>query len=1465
VIEPEAAGALPSGHSALASRLKIVGIGTSAGGLEAATALLEALPDETGMAFILIQHLDTSQKSLMVELLVRHTKMTIREAADGMTIESEHLYIIPPGAYLSVAKGRLHLSSPPVRHGARAPFDYLLASMAKAYGTKAACIVLSGTGADGSAGLVAIKQAGGLVLVQQPEEAGFDGMPRNAIATGKADTVLPITGIAFALMAHRSATEGADRSNAGSVAGIADCNWPEIIGLLRTRTGQDFNLYKTGTLQRRAERRMALAGLSANDLGRYRQHLEDDPEEIGLLAKDLLINVTSFFRDISVFERLVEATIPAMVDAHPTDRPLRVWVAGCSTGEETYSLTMLFLERIEASGRGLKLQVFGSDLDADAIAIARDGLYSDAAVAAIAPERLLRYFAREGSDWRANPQLRACIVFTIQDILADPPFSRLDFVSCRNLLIYLRTEAQARVIKLFHFALCEDGILLLGNAENVVEADGLFETVEKSERIFRRLGRSRFARDRPQQGRLRPLSDEVRPRASSPSARLAVRPAAMAELGRRLVIESYAPASILIDAANEVVFAIGPIDRYFRLPAGHATLDLLAMARPGLRATLRAAIQSARSSRTKISVDGRAGGETSSSFRLDVHPAIETGEDMLLVCFVDTPQRVADEHPSPPGQAPQVAELERELDATRRELQGTVKDLELSIEDQRAINEEALSVNEEYQSTNEELLASKEELQSLNEELTALNSQLQETLERQRTTSDDLQNVLYSTNVATLFLDLDLRIRFFTPAIKALFAVVATDVGRKLTDLAGLAPDSAFEAEARLVLSGLEPLEREIETTGGTWFRRRILPYRAHGDRVEGFVITFTDVTARKAVAKALEVAKTQAEAANAAKSRFLAAASHDLRQPLQTLALLQAVLAKAVEGDKAKGFVARIETTLDVMGSMLDTLLDINQIEAGAVEPIVVPVALSALLDRLDDEFAYQARSKELELRVVRCKVEVSSDPILLEQMMRNIVSNALKYTERGGILIGCRRRGPLVRIEVWDTGIGIDDAEQKNIFNEYHQVDNAARERSRGLGLGLSIVKRLSELLDHRVQVCSRRGKGSCFTIDVPLASSTETQERSVGRLQGEPSSWSRPATILIVEDDPDLLEFLEHLLAEPHLRLLTATNGLAAVTIAARDPPDLMLADYNLPRGPNGLELAGRIRDLVARDLPVIILTGDISNETAQALAARDCVYLKKPVRPGELTRTIKQMLAPSRTARSPQTEGAPGRMSVVVVDDDDPLRESIIAVIREEGWIATGYASGEAFLTAPRPQENTCLLFDASLPGIDGVSLLARIREAGSRLPAIMITGQSDVTMAVRAMKAGAFDFIEKPIEGADLLHRIGRALEQTQDATKLGTWQREAATRVAGLTSRQRQIMELVLAGQPSKNIAADLGISRRTVENHRASIMHKTGSASLPALVRLALASGSTGQEPQRHRLPAGPEHVEEDAGNLSM
>jgi len=1349
-------------------------------------------------------------------------------------------------------QGALHLSRPAPRHGARLPFDFLLNSLARECGARTVCVVLSGTGADGSLGLGAVKAKGGLVIAQEVGEADYGGMPQNAIATGDVDLVLPAAKIAEALVSHEQGATLTPTPNTPNAQESVQVALPKIIDLLRTKGVHDFTHYKRGTLERRVERRMALVAIKT--VGEYLDLLLRDAGERDQLSRDLLINVTGFFRDPSVFDFLEKEVIPNLVRDHARDRPLRIWVAGCSSGEETYSIAMLFREQIAVANRGVTLQVFASDVDPDAVAIARGGLYPQSIETKVSPSRLSAFFAREDHSYRVSPELRASVVFTAQDLLADPPFARLDFVSCRNLLIYLRPEAQAKVASIFHFALREGGLLLLGNAEAIGGADRRFAVVSKSERLYRRVGGNRFGDiGLPPGG-----GESARMRTLSGPTRAPSRQAELAELCRRLVLETYGPAAVLINRKLECLHFQGPTDRYLKVAAGRPAQDLIAMAREGVRAKLRSALQRALRDNARVVVSGgltesEAGG---SPFRIVVEPAPNGREDLLLVCFVATPAPEAVIMGAvPPGDVSRVVELERELEAAKLELQSAIHTLETSSEEQMAINDEAQSVNEEYQSTNEELLASKEELQSLNEELNALNSQLQETLDRQRTTSDDLQNVLYSTDVATVFLDTRFNIRFFTPATKALFNVIPSDIGRPLTDLKSLAADEALLDDARKVLKTQTPVEREIQGQSGYWFIRRILPYRTSDEKTEGVVITFEDVTERRRTADALTAAKRQAELATIAKSRFLAAASHDLRQPLQTLALLQVLLAKKVEGDKAQSLVARIDDALSAMTSMLNTLLDINQIEVGAVKAETADVSMNELFDRLRDELTYHAQATGLVLRVLPCAQFVRSDPRLLEQMVRNLLSNALKYTQRGKVLVGCRRRGKTLCIEIWDTGIGIPTSELQTIFEEYYQLDNAARQRSHGLGLGLSIVKSLGELLGHRIRVRSLEGKGSVFSIEVPMSPSgaaSAPAHHTRGADEVFAPMAPRSGTILIIEDDPEVREHLELFLKQEGYDAATAIDGPAALELAARRTirPDLVLADYNLPNGMNGIQVCQKLREELSRQIPFIILTGDISTEALRNIALHDCVQFNKPVKLRELTQAIEKLLAKPPAAREPrpvrpvEASTASDRAKIFVVDDDDRIREAIRSVLEDDNRVVESYASCEAFLEAYQPGGAACLLIDAYLPGMSGLALLRRLHSDGHSLPSIMITGDSDVPMAVEAMKAGALDFIEKPIGREELIAGIARALELSQDSSKLQEWRASAATHLAGLTPRQREVMDRVLAGEPSKNIAADLGISQRTVENHRASIMKRTGSKSLPALARLALVAAGGAAEP---------------------
>jgi two-component system CheB/CheR fusion protein len=1449
-------------HSASAT-FRVVAIGASAGGLEACRKLMDALPAGTGMAFILVEHLDPSHESLLVELIAGRTSMTVVQAVDGMSIEREHLYIIPPGAYLSVANGALHLSQPQERHGARLPFDFLLHSLAEEYGPRAVGVVLSGTGADGSIGLKALKEKGGYVIAQDPDEAEYDGMPRSAIATGVVDLVLPVAAIGDALIKYdRGATLTPTQNDSVAVDTQRESDsvlhaLAQIIQLLRTKTAHDFTLYKPGTLKRRIERRMAMAGVVNNDMDQYLKLLRTDAGELGLLAKDLLINVTSFFRDPKVFDFLAQKIIPELVSSHTDDRPLRIWTAGCSTGEEAYSIAMLFIEEIAVSKRNIKVQLLASDVDPDAVTTAREGVYPETIQADVSPARLKRFFSLEDHHYRVLPELRAAIVFTVQDVLADPPFSRLDLVSCRNLLIYLRPEAQEKVVSLFHFALREGGVLLLGNAETAGIVEGRFELISKQERLYRKIGRSK-------PGGLNfsmPAGGGMRVPTGPGQGRAPPRQSALAELCRRLVIERYAPAAVLVNHQHECLYSLGATDRYLSVAPGQPTHDLFAMARPGVRNKLRSAIQQATQENVRIIVtggrlthDGRP-----LAFRIDVQPVMTEGEALFLVCFIDErqvelKQKPETGHPVEPQNEARVTELEQELEATRAELQGAIRNLEISGEEQKLINEEALSANEEYQSTNEELLTSKEELQSLNEELTALNGQLQETLERQRTTSNDLQNVLYSTDVATLFLDTELKIRFFTPATRSLFSVIPSDIGRPLVDLNSLATDGALPADAQAVLHSLVPVEREIETPGDMWFTRRILPYRTDDGGVGGVVITFTDITERKHTGKALELARKQAELANIAKSRFLAAASHDLRQPLQTLALLQGLLVKTVESEKGQDLLTRLDETITAMSEMLNTLLDINQIEAGTVHAEKVSFAVNDLLHRLKNEFSFQAQAKGIVLRVASCSLTLYSDRRLLEQVIRNLLSNALKYTPHGKVLLGCRRRHGTLSIEVWDTGVGIAKDEIQAIFQEYYQLDNPARERSRGLGLGLSIVQRLADLLGHRLRVRSQLGKGSAFAIevDLPPPGTPPQSQRALSYAKDQEAirSARRPGMILVIEDDPEVREALELALNEEGHHTVGVSDGVAALEWLAQGsvPPDLVLADYNLPNGMNGVQVVAKMRDKLHSELPVIVLTGDISTETLRDIARHHCEQVVKPVKFEELTHTIQRLLATSQAAmpmpagQPVQTAGDKDSPVIVVVDDDAQVRGAIRSVLEEAGRSVEDFASGEAFLEAWHPGRETCLLLDASLPGMSGLELLQQLHDAGHWLPVIMITGHGDVPTVVQAMKAGALDFIEKPIGRSELLQSIDRAFEKSVDSNKSIAWRQSAADHMADLTARQREIMDRVLAGQPSKVIATALGISQRTVENHRAAIMKKTGCKSLPALARLALAAawGST-------------------------
>jgi chemotaxis methyl-accepting protein methylase/signal transduction histidine kinase len=825
----------------------IVGIGASAGGLDAFKKFFSAMPAESGMAFVLIQHLDPTRESLTAELVGASTRMRVMQVEDGMRVEANRVYVIPPNTYLSIHDSTLRLSAPTAPRSLRMAVDFFLLSLAEDQQENAIGVVLSGTGTDGTLGLKDIKARGGMTMVQDPQTVQHDGMPRSAIASGSADYVLPAEQMADALLAYVQHAAVA----ATNMAVLPDKapDWlAAAVAVLHASTKFDFRVYKKGTLRRRIQRRMSLRHL--RELPVYVEILRNDPTEVTALFKDLLINVTSFFREPAAWQVLQEQVIRRLVATKEANVPLRVWIPACATGEEAYSIAMVLIEELEAAGKACRLQIFASDVDAEALEAARAGTYPEGIAAHVSPQRLSRFFIKSEHSYQVNKDLRDTVVFAQQSLVSDPPFSRLDVISCRNLFIYLEQAVQEQLIPLLHFALLEGGYLFLGSAESIGPQEDLFEAVSKKWRIYRRIGPTRHDRLHFPVT-VAPVSAAVHGRTPKPP-----NPARLAALAQTLLLQRYAPACVIVNRAGEILYFHGRTDDYLMQPAGVPTQDLLVQARNGLRTKLRSALQDAIRGTQRVVIPGiqMRRGSAFPRVTITVEPltaATAEGEGLWLVSLEDEPEITTAAPPadrSTAVDATLVQQLEYDLKITKEDLQQTIEDL-------RASNEELMSVNEEFQSSNEELETSKEELQSLNEELTTANVQLEDKIGELEATNNDLDNLLTSTNIATVFLDTQLRIRRFTPAATRLFSLIPSDIGRPIVDIAQKFVDPDLLLDAAAVLQQPIAPKTEVQAHDGGWYVRQVLPYRTRDNRTEGVVMTFSDVAA-----EALQEARLYAE-----------------------------------------------------------------------------------------------------------------------------------------------------------------------------------------------------------------------------------------------------------------------------------------------------------------------------------------------------------------------------------------------------------------------------------------------------------------------------------------------------------------------------------------------------------------------------------------------------------------------------
>jgi len=827
------------------TNILIVGIGASAGGLKAFRAFLEAAPPETGMAFVLVPHLDPRHESMMVDLLSQRTTMSLKEAKQGTKVEADHVYVIPPNKYMQIRDGQLHLTTPGEPPARPTAIDFFFQSLAEDQQELAVGIVLSGTGSHGTPGLREVKLAGGMVMAQDPRTAEYDQMPQSVIDARLADYILAPQDMPAALISY-ARNPYLNHPDLEKNGDPLQEEMGRILAILRSRTRYDFRWYRKKMMMRRVRRRMGLRRIE--EPAAYLKFLRDTPEEIQALYKDMLIGVTGFFREPESFRALEEQVLPDLVTRSAGKTPLRVWVPGCATGEEPYSLAMQFVEQFQAIGKPPNFQIFATDIDTESLARARDGLYSSSIAADVTPERLHRFFIPMDRHYQIRHEVRDAVVFAPQNLISDAPFSRLDLISCRNLLIYLEFPLQQRIISLFHFTLREGGYLALGASESVGRHVDLFEPVSKKWRIFRRVG---TARREPHNTQI-PLTTAnynpitvVEPHVGSHLP--------LGEVMRRLLLDAYAPASVLINRNCEVLAFHGNTVEYLEFPSGEPSRDLMALLRSGLRAKVRAALQKALSNSGKIQTSAHV--KRGSSYipcRIDISVVREPKEatGLYLVTFYD-------EQPGETALAPEVAtiqieesslvtQLENDLKTTREDLQITIEELESSNEELKAANEEMMSMNEELQSANEELETSKEELQSLNEELTTVNSQLTEKVEELDSAYTDITNFLTSSDIATIFLDRDMRIRKFTPPTRKLFNVVSSDIGRPLADLSFRIDDPSLLDEARKVLDHLSASEREVQTNDGRSYIRRILPYRSRANRIEGVTVTFIEISERK-------------------------------------------------------------------------------------------------------------------------------------------------------------------------------------------------------------------------------------------------------------------------------------------------------------------------------------------------------------------------------------------------------------------------------------------------------------------------------------------------------------------------------------------------------------------------------------------------------------------------------------------
>jgi len=1109
--------------------LPVVGLGGSAGSITMLQKFFAKIPANSGMAYIVVVHLSPDHESTLAEIIQRETSIQVVQVHKTTRLMPDCVYVIPPAKHLSIMEGHIVLADiPPVR-GKRVAVDLLFRTLADTHGPNATAIVLSGADGDGSIGIKRIKERGGLTIVQDPTEADFDSMPRAAIQTGMVDWVLPVEQMPERLLAYRRAEKelklpaeagpgfanGEAAPPLQSTPAVGDeLLLREILIFLRMRTGREFAYYKRATVVRRIGRRMQVNGLT--DLAGYLAFMRTHPGEAGALLKDLLISVTNFFRDTEAFHAL-EGVIGELFHGKSTGDTVRVWVTACATGEEAYSVLMLFSEFAARLSAPPSLQVFATDLDADAINVAREGFYPATIVADVSEQRLKEFFVAEHGGYRIKRSVREMVLFATHDLVKDSPFSRVDLITSRNLLIYLNKEAQTKVFDIFHFALKPGGLLFLGASEAADEGAMIFTTLDKKHRIYAR-------KDVPARAYHVPHGPSTMAMAmamggqqqhakgagyslGSPEERQITTPGLPGAAGGRSaeaqwnelhpkLMERFSPPSVITDASHQIVHLSENANRFLTFAPGVPTTDILRVVQPALRVELRAALFRAAQTGMDVEVTGLPAAADAPDEVVDmlVSPVRQKSQDYFMVIFQ---QRSGVK--SAPGTTnsdePLVLQLEKELVHVKENLHATVEQYAASIEELKAANEELQAMNEELRSATEEMETGREELQSINEELTTVNQESKNKVEELARANGDLQNLMASTAIATVFLDRGLHIQRYTPSALQLFNLIPTDIGRPLSHLAHHLMYPDILADAENVLTHLSPVEREVANDSGLHFLARMLPYRTAEDQIAGVVLTFLDITRRKKAEEHLllalaenKAARVAAEDAARAKDHFMALLSHELRTPLTPVMMMMPTLLEDSRLDEnLREILTMVSRNVDMEAGLIDQLLDFTRMSNGEVDYKMGPFDLHAAISQAVDVATAEIDSRQqmLHLQLEAGDSAMHGDETRLRQAIWNVIKNASKFTPEGGkINISTASENGSIVIVISDSGIGLTAKDLGKVFNPFEQGDKEMPRQHGGLGLGLSIAKAAIEGHHGTISVSSAgRGKGCAFTIRLPL----------------------------------------------------------------------------------------------------------------------------------------------------------------------------------------------------------------------------------------------------------------------------------------------------------------------------------------------------------------------------------------------